>query len=253
MYRGACVDSWDTPDCLTFCKEFLPYWANIYPCNDGVGADNPKMFWCGSPTLKTCSADFKASPGVAVKILPKSSTTTESSSQTTSPTSSLPTSTPSATDTGSTNPTSSNPGATTPTDVVCSDKTISDKTQCSGATKAEKIHYANSVKAVGAGVGVPLGVLALAFLGLFVNERRLRKKLMKPTDVGGAGVAYGPVNNTYQGPDYGQGQGQVQSQEQMQYIYKAENEMSANPDPPHGMTGGHHRPVHELGGHNYPL
>lgn len=21
MYRGACVDSWDTPDCLTYCKE----------------------------------------------------------------------------------------------------------------------------------------------------------------------------------------------------------------------------------------
>ncbi|OBT97884.1 hypothetical protein VE01_03932 [Pseudogymnoascus verrucosus] len=260
MYRGACVDSWDTPDCLTFCKEYLPYWANIYPCTDGVGADNPKNFWCGSPLLKTCSADegklFKISPGVAVKILPRSSTTTESSSQTTS---SLPTSTPSASDTGSSpDPTSSDPGATTPTDGVCSDKTTSDKTQCSGATEAEKIHFANSITAVGAGVGVPLGVLALAFLGLFMNERRLRKKLTKPADVGGASVAYGPVNNTYQGPDYGgqgqgQGQGHVQSQEQVQYIYKSENEMSANPDPAHEMTGGHHRPVHELGGQNYPM
>ncbi|OBT73190.1 hypothetical protein VF21_08705 [Pseudogymnoascus sp. 05NY08] len=259
MYRGACVDSWDTPDCLTFCKEYLPYWANIYPCNDGVGADNPKSFWCGSALLKTCSADegklFKVSPGVAVKILPRSSTTTSS------PTSSLPTSTPSASDTGSSNPTSSNTGASTPTDGVCSDKTTPDNTQCSGATEAEKIHFANSVTAVGAGVGVPLGVLALAFLGFFLNERRLRKKLTKPADVGGAGVAYGPVNNTYQGPDYaqgqgegqGEGQGQGQVQEQVQYIYKADNEMSANPDPAHEMTGGHHRPVHELGGQNYPL
>lgn len=104
-------------------------------------------------------------------------------------------------------------------------------------------------------MGVPFGVLALAFLGLFLNERRLRKKLTKPTDVSGAGVAYGPVNNTYQGPDYGQGQVPVrgQEQEQVQYVYKPENEMPANSDLAHELTGGHHRPVHELGGQNYPL
>ncbi|KFZ20226.1 hypothetical protein V502_03262 [Pseudogymnoascus sp. VKM F-4520 (FW-2644)] len=245
MYRGACVDSWDTPDCLTYCKEFLPYWANIYPCNDGLGANNPTMFWCGSPTLKTCSADegklFKVSPGVAVKIIPRSSTTVQSSSQTSSPTSSLPSSTP----------TSSDLAATAP-DCVAS----SDNTTCSGATEAEKLHFANAVTAVGAGVGVPFGVLALAFLGLFLNERRLRKKLTKPSEVSDAGVAYGPVNNTYQGQDYsqgqGQGQGEAQGQEQVQYVYKPENEMAANRDPAHELTGGHHRPVHELGGPNYP-
>ncbi|OBT65076.1 hypothetical protein VE03_05205 [Pseudogymnoascus sp. 23342-1-I1] len=249
IYRGACVDSWDTPDCLTYCKEFLAYWANIYPCNDGLGADNPTMFWCGSSTLKTCSADegklFKISPGVAVKIIPRVSTTALSSTQTSSPTSTA------SSDAAATTPSPDAPASTA--DCVAS----SDKSTCSsGATEAEKIHFANSVTAVGAGVGVPLGVLALAFLGLFVNERRLRKKLTKPSDVGGAGVAYGPVNNTYQGPEYGQGQvpvvGQQQGQEQVQYVYKAENEMPANRDPAHELTGGQHRPVHELGGQNYP-
>ncbi|KFY79171.1 hypothetical protein V499_01804 [Pseudogymnoascus sp. VKM F-103] len=244
IYRGACVDSWDTPDCLTYCKESLPYWANIYPCNEGLGADNPSRFWCGSPTLKTCSVDegklFKVSPGVAVKLIPRVSTTVASSAQTSSPRCSLPTSTSASSKVAARNP-----------DGVAS----SDKTTCSGATEAEKIHFANSVTAVGAGVGVPFGVLALAFLGLFLNERRLRKKLTKPTDVSGPGVAYGPVNSTYQGPDYGQGQVPVrgQEQEQVQYVYKPENEMPANSDPAHELTGGHHRPVHELGGQNYPL
>lgn len=194
------------------------------------------MFWCGNPKLKTCSADegklFKVSPGVAVKIIPRSSTTVESSAQTSSPTSS---------------------------DIVAraaDSVASSDTTTCSGATEAEKLKFANAVTAVGAGVGVPFGVLALAFLGLFLNERRLRKKLTKPSDMSDAGVAYGPVNNTYQGQDYGQGQvqgqGQAQGQEQVQYVYKAENEMPANRDPAHELTGGHHRPVHELGGPNYP-
>lgn len=131
-----------------------------------------------------------------------------------------------------------------------------DNSQCTGATEAEKTHFANSVTAVGAGVGVPLGVLAVAFLGLFLNERRLRKNLTKPSDDGGAGVAYGPVNKTYHGQDYNQVQGsgedQGQAQEQVQYVYKPDNEMPANVDPARELAG-NHRPVHELGGSNYPL
>ncbi|KFY25599.1 hypothetical protein V491_01665, partial [Pseudogymnoascus sp. VKM F-3775] len=138
-----------------------------------------------------------------------------------------------------------------PTSVVAA-----DNSQCTGATESEKIHFANSVTAVGAGVGVPLGVLALAFLGLFLNERRLRKNITKPSDEGGAGVAYGPVNKTYQGQDYNQvqsqGEGHGQAEEQAQYEYKPDNEMPANVDPARELAG-NQRPVHELGGPNYPL
>ncbi|KFY54501.1 hypothetical protein V497_07668 [Pseudogymnoascus sp. VKM F-4516 (FW-969)] len=197
--------------------------------------------------MKTCSADegkfFKVSPGVAVKIIPRSSTTTQSSTEASSPTSSLPSSSPSTRPTLS----SSDPPETTPTCVA-----TNDKTECPVFSETEKTHSANTVAAVGAGVGVPLVVLALTLLGLFLNERRLRKQLTKPSDVSaagaGAGAAYGPMNNTYQGEHYSQGP----NQEQVQYVYKPENEMSASPDPAHEMTGGQHRPVHELGSQNYP-
>ncbi|KFY08435.1 hypothetical protein V492_06233 [Pseudogymnoascus sp. VKM F-4246] len=216
------------------------YHANLYPCNEGTGADNPKNWWCGSTTLKTCSPDegtlFEFRPGNVARIVPyaSSSKTVESSAETSSPTSTSPSSTPSSSD---------------PTGVAA------EESACPIVEEKAKIHLANMMAAVGAGVGVPLLALALAFIGLFVKERRLRKKLTVAKDVDGAGAAYGSDKGTYQIQDYGQGQ----DQRQIQSEYKAKDEMSTGQEfvelgghhPVHELTGGHQRPIrgsiHELG------
>ncbi|ERF74743.1 hypothetical protein EPUS_04912 [Endocarpon pusillum Z07020] len=49
FYRSACAGGWgDNETCPEFCNDLLPdTWANIWPC-PGLGTEGPTLFWCGN-------------------------------------------------------------------------------------------------------------------------------------------------------------------------------------------------------------
>lgn len=86
-----------------------------------------------------------------------------------------------------TSPSSSSSATTTPTQDASSSSSTADA-QC------EENHDV----AIGAGVGVPLGLAALICLGMWVRERRARKRDLKTGMVGQSGYVDANGNGVYQ-------------------------------------------------------
>jgi len=155
LYRGACAGGWgDNTTCPDYCSFISSGFANIWVC-PGNGDSGATVFWCGDGTVcdTTQTEDvsffgisnykFQAETILGVTANPsiQTVTATTTASGTTVPT-------------GTSNPAPAN-NTPTPEDGNCP---------------------ANHDVAIGAGVGVPLGLLAITALAWAIWERRRRSR-----------------------------------------------------------------------------
>ncbi|KAH8597944.1 hypothetical protein B0O99DRAFT_617240 [Bisporella sp. PMI_857] len=153
-----------------------PQHASLYPCtgDGGLGVPGPLFWRCGADNEMICSTKngtrFRMNLGLGVKILgiddPSTATQTQTVTVTTQP--SLGSSTPSS-EAQDTDPSNTSASQLSKITSEADEKTCSDAAL--GGTCPKK-----ATVPVGVEIGVPLIVLAIAMLGLFLNERRKRKK-----------------------------------------------------------------------------
>ncbi|KAG4433142.1 hypothetical protein IFR05_011384 [Cadophora sp. M221] len=160
--RGSCTDS-DFVDgkCAEYCRDYnptggAPIIINQWASDNDVG----KLKWCcGFPLQNngTCKqgAAISVTAGTVVAIAGAAATSFTISTSTSTSISSTAT---------STSVTSSAATAT------------QDSANTNSPSSVEGKCARNNDVAIGAGVGIPLGLAAVAMLGLFLRERRMRKK-----------------------------------------------------------------------------
>lgn len=179
-YRGACTDStWNATECCPACKDSATHsFSVVYHCPYVNGSATG--LWCcgaqeGSPEANagccnTTLFDPMDSGGFQHFFVPEAEEASTTSTSTVVATLSLSTTLTSATASGSTT-SSLSASSGTPTN-------LSNAQSAAKKTSSTSNHDG----AIGAGIGVPLGVLLLASLGaLFLRERRRRLRAEEPT------------------------------------------------------------------------
>lgn len=158
IYRSACAGGWgDNATCPEFCNDLIPdTWANIWPC-PGQGNEGPTQFWCGHGNVCDTRATFNSSFFPIVDYRFQGRLIVGGPPITTADASASA----AATATSSTSP-----------------------TECPDGNNKQAL-------TIGAGVGGPLVLLALALASWAIVERRRRKRVV-------ANLAHGGMNGELQ-------------------------------------------------------
>lgn len=138
-------------------------WANLWKCHETTG--NGVYWWCGQKTATAChtgkgAMTFGVAGGALQTIVPEPGAASSTS---------LTTSSPSNTATSATSSSASLVGSAPLTITATATSTVENN---GGSDKSNKTPVA-----IGAGVGIPLGIAALGFLGFLIwREKNLRKQ-----------------------------------------------------------------------------